>query len=182
MNISGVYNRSLVILFSAWGMVTLVRTAAAEPPSPVQFARHVQPLLAEKCLRCHGPDPKARAATLRLDREGDAKRVLASGHRAVVPGDISASELLIRVRSQDADVRMPPPDEGPAFDAGQIALLQRWIQQGAKWQRHWAFLPIDPGPLPTLPMGWMRNPVDAFISSRLQQAGQTPSPAATLPA
>ena len=179
MNISGVHNRSLVILFSAWGMVALVRTVAAEPPSPVQFARHVQPLLAEKCLRCHGPDPKARAATLRLDREGDAKRVLASGHRAVVPGDISASELLIRVRSQDADVRMPPPDEGPALAAGQIALLQRWIQQGAKWQRHWAFLPIDPGPLPTLPMGWMRNPVDAFISSRLQQAGQTPSPAAT---
>lgn len=179
MKIPGVHNRLLVALLSVWGVLALVRTVTAQPPPPVQFARDVQPLLAEKCLRCHGPDPQARAASLRLDREADAKRVLTSGHRAVVPGDISASELLTRVRSQNADMRMPPPEEGPALDAAQIALLQRWIQQGAKWQRHWAFLPIDPGALPMLPADWIRNPVDAFIGFRLQQAGQTPSPAAT---
>ena len=178
MNVSGVHNRSVVVLLSVWGMLTLVRIGVAEPPSLVQFARDVRPLLAEKCLRCHGPDPQARAATLRLDREDDAKRVLASGHRAVVSGDVSASELLTRVRSRDLDLRMPPPDEGPALDAEQIALLERWIQQGAKWQRHWAFRPLEPGTLPTLPVGWMRNPVDAFIGSRLRKAGQTPSPRA----
>ncbi|MEE3371763.1 MAG: PSD1 and planctomycete cytochrome C domain-containing protein [Planctomycetota bacterium] len=179
MKIPGVHNRLLVVLLSVWGVLALVRTVAAQPPSPVQFARDVQPLLAEKCLRCHGPDPQTRAAALRLDREVDAKRVLASGQRAVVPGDVSASELLTRVRSRDVDLRMPPPDEGPALDAGQIELLEGWIQQGAQWQRHWAFLPLDPGLLPTLPAGRMRNPVDTFIGFRLRQTGQTPSPAAT---
>ncbi|MBB73520.1 MAG: hypothetical protein CMJ75_03285 [Planctomycetaceae bacterium] len=174
-----VHNRSLVALLSVWGVLALVRTVPALPASPVQFARDVQPLLAEKCLRCHGPDQQARAATLRLDREGDAKRVLPSGQSAVVPGDVSASELLTRVRSRDVDLRMPPPDEGPALDAGQIELLERWIQQGAKWQHHWAFLPLDPGPLPTLLAGRMRNPVDAFIGFRLRPTGQTPSPDAT---
>ena len=179
MNVPGVHNRSVVVLLSVWGMLTLVRIGVAEPPSLVQFARDVRPLLAEKCLRCHGPDPQARAATLRLDREDDAKRVLASGHRAVAPGDVLSSELLTRVRSQDADLRMPPPDTGPALDAEQIALLERWIQQGAKWQRHWAFRPLERGTLPPLPADRVRNPVDAFIGSRLRQMGQTPSPGAT---
>src|SRR5215210_294475 len=98
---------------------------------PVSFVRDVRPILAKHCLACHGPDKKARKAKLRLDVEESAKGVY-------VAGDPDASDLVKRITG-DGDDRMPPPKAGKALPPEQVELITRWVKQGAKWGRHWAF-------------------------------------------
>src|SRR5262249_28800156 len=172
----------LLLLLAGIG-ATLIGQATAEPSDrpPIGFARDVQPILPENCLQCHGPDPKQRKAKLRLDVEKEAL-----GHgEAIVPGHADKSELIERVSSADPDFRMPPPKTGKRLKPEQIALLRRWIDEGAKWSKHWAFVKPERPRLPSLngPQGhalndWVRNPIDSFVASRLQRDGQQPSPEA----
>ena len=155
--------------------------AAAEDaplPSRVQFNRHIRPILSESCFRCHGPDRRRRKARLRLDRkEGFSKKLEDS--RVVVPGEPSRSELVRRIRSEDADEIMPPADSGKKLTARQKALLVAWVRQGAKWQGHWSFAPAVRPELPTTVDGSrMRNPIDPFVLARLTEEGLEPSPEA----
>ena len=170
--------RSVGVLLGAGWFFALLQTASAtEPAFAIEFARDIRPLFAEKCLTCHGPDLKTREAGLRLDRRTDALMVLESGRRAIVPGDLTSSELLSRVRGREDRLRMPPPDAGPALSAVEITLLEKWIQQGAVWQRHWSFLPVRSGPLPLMStVGWAQSPLDTFVLNRLKDADLTPSP------
>lgn len=144
----------------------------------IRFNRDIRPILSDNCFACHGPDEKKRKARLRLDqREG----LFGKGeHRLVVaPGDRSGSELFQRIRSTDDDERMPPAESGKRLSAAEVELLGRWIDEGAKWEGHWAF--IKPG-RPEIPVvkraDWARNEVDYFIVSKLEQLGLEPSPEA----
>ena len=155
--------------------------AAAEgtsAPVPIAYNRDVRPILADKCFRCHGPDGAKRKAGLRLDRRDEALAAR-DGRRAIVPGDPEASELGFRVSAEDAELRMPPPDSGLVLLPREIELLRRWIEQGAEYQPHWAFLPPQSPPLPDVGRGgsrWPRNPIDVFILAELQRRGLKPSP------
>ena len=114
------------------------RVSAVEP---VQFNRDIRPFLSDTCFHCHGPDKKTREADLRLDEEGPAKADL-GGYAAIVPGDPEASETMRRILTDDVDDQMPPPDSGHSLTSAQKALFKRWIEEGAVYQKHWAFEPI----------------------------------------
>ena len=143
---------------------------------PVDFSRDVRPILVSKCFACHGPDDKARQAELRLDTLAGATADH-DGRQAVKPKNVSASELMRRITSQDPEVRMPPADESKPLSAEQIALLRRWIEQGATYQTHWAFAPLQRPLKARLTEGanWPKNGIDTFVLARMQQHGLQPS-------
>ena len=111
-----------------------------DPDRPVDFLRDVRPILAERCLLCHGND--GAQGGVRLHTFEDATADL-GGYAAVVPGDAEDSELLWRVRAEDESERMPPPDHDDALTAEEVRILERWIADGADWQEHWAFAPLE---------------------------------------
>jgi len=152
-------------------------SAVAAVPEKVSFNQHVRPILSGNCFYCHGPDPKHREADLRLDNREGATADL-GGYAAVVPGKPDASMLIKRVSSTDPDEHMPPPDsKKPHLTAEQIAILRRWIEQGAEYEGHWAFLPLQKAEPPAVKnTAWVRNPIDRFILARLEQEGIVPSP------
>jgi len=148
-------------------------------PEKPRFNRDIRPLLSNNCFYCHGPDEKKREAGRRLDtRDGALKEI--DGVRAVVPGQPDASELLIRVLTHDKDELMPPPkSKKPPLNPEQMATLRRWIEQGAEYEEHWAFLPVSKAAPPAVKdAGWGRNAIDQFIAARLESEGVRPSPEA----
>lgn len=143
---------------------------------PIQFSRDIQPILAENCFACHGPDPKSRKANLRLDLREDALR---KDDPIILPGKSAQSELIKRVTSTDPDDVMPPPDSHRKLTPQQVAALKRWIDEGAGWGQHWAFEAPQRPPLPKVKNGrWAKNPIDRFVLARLQEAKLSPSPEA----
>lgn len=150
--------------------------AAAAPARPIDFNQDIRPILAENCYQCHGQDPRSRKASLRLDTE-DGSRATRDGRAAIVPGDPARSELLKRLVADDPEERMPPPDSHKTVSADQRELLRRWIQDGAAYDRHWAFKPPTRVPLPSVGRPeWPRRPLDAFVLARLEAMGMSPSP------
>ena len=149
--------------------------APAAAGRTVDFAREVRPLLARNCFSCHGPDEGSRQAGLRLDvPEGPFADRGRFGGPAVVAGDAEASLLVHRVAAGDARVRMPRG--GEALDEAEVETLRLWIDQGAEWESHWAFIPPErPAEPPVADAEWPRNPVDRFVLRRLEEAGLTPS-------
>ena len=156
----------------AW--ISLGTTLSAQPAArAVRFERDIRPILSDKCFHCHGPDEGNREADLRLDLEGPAKE------NAIVPGKADESELVRRVLSTDPDEIMPPPAAKKPLKPEEIALLKRWVEGGAEWTEHWAFLPPKQADAPeTTNTEWCRNPIDHFVVRRLLEEGLQPSPAA----
>jgi len=151
-------------------------TRAAE--DRVMFNRDVRPILADKCFACHGPDKNRREADLRLDTQvgliGTADET-----GVVVPGRPDDSPLWHRVTSTEEFERMPPPDFGKELSAQDRETLRRWIEQGATWQGHWAFLPIGRPSPPDVDGGpRLKNEIDRFILQKLGEHGLQPSPEA----
>ena len=142
---------------------------AAEPIATVDFTRDIQPLLASRCYACHGPD-QAESGLRLTDAEG-AYIETDSGEHAIVPGDPDAGTLISRILSEDEFERMPP--EGEPLDAEQVEMLRRWIADGAKFEKHWAFKPISDPEVPSVPLraSSMKGPIDAFVAARRRQAG-----------
>lgn len=132
----------------------------------VRFNRDVLPILAENCFSCHGFDSASREADLRLDT---AEGVLAGrdGGGVVVPGDPQSSELISRILSSDRDMLMPPPESGKRLTPSEQAILHRWIEQGAEYEPHWAFLP--PAPIQPPSSEATPHPIDRFIQTRFSQ-------------
>ena len=149
-------------------------TSAAEPNDKVDFARDVLPILSDKCFLCHGPDEATRKGDLRLDRKEDALRTEGV---VIVPGDSATSEIIRRIVSTEASQVMPPRKSNRTLTPAQIATLKRWIDEGAAWGQHWAFVapvrPKIPGSVPAA------NPIDAFVHTKLKQEKLAPSPEAT---
>jgi hypothetical protein len=141
----------------------------------VDFNRDIRPILSDNCFACHGPDDKQRMANLRLD----TKEGVFGKPGVIVPSDSARSKLIARVTSKDPNVVMPPPDSGHKLTANQIELLKRWIDEGAAWTQHWAYLTPKRSELPQINNpAWVRNPIDNFILARLEKEGLTPSPEA----
>jgi hypothetical protein len=162
----------VLIIFGASGW------APARAERPVDFDREIRPILSEHCYACHGPDQKARKAGLRLDRKEDAFRDREGG-AVIVPARVDDSELIRRVTSGDSDERMPPPKFKKPLDAKQVALLRRWIAEGAKWEGHWSYTMPASVPTPTVKdRSWPRNPIDHFVLARLEAEGLHPMPEA----
>lgn len=151
---------------------------AGEKRPSVSYSRDIRPILAARCFACHGPDKEARKGELRLDVR-TAAVVDRNGSRAIVPGKPRQSEMVRRITSRDADVRMPPKETGKTLTAKQVDLIRRWIEQGAKYDRHWAFVKPTLPRLPTVRNpAWVRNDIDRFVLARLERAGLRPSPQA----
>lgn len=156
--------RPLITL--ACSIVALSTMASAD--DKLQFNRDIRPILSDHCFACHGPDARHREAELRLD-----VREVAIEKAAIVPGKVSESKALERIHSLDPDLVMPPPASHKKLSPSQIDLLQRWIEQGAEYQKHWAYeAPVKPD----LPAD--KHPIDALIERELAEHSMTLSPRA----
>ena len=152
----------------------------------VDFNYDIRPIISSKCFHCHGPDEKSREANLRLDIREEALKER-DGIRAIVPGDLAASDLVERIISKDKDEVMPPPKEGHPLEPREIELLKRWIAQGAEYKAHWSFVKPVRAAVPEVrnqkpevrgQKPDVANPIDAFIHARLAKAGLAMSPEA----
>ncbi|MEP3482017.1 MAG: PSD1 and planctomycete cytochrome C domain-containing protein [Fuerstiella sp.] len=146
-------------------MIALIQPCRAIHADEIDFRRDVQPILADKCFHCHGPDAQNQNSEFRADSK-DGLFADLGGYFAVVPADLGQSELHARVHSQDPDLQMPPPDSNRSLSDQQKRTLDNWIQQGAPYQGHWAFDRVE---RPAVPTQEAANPIDAFIMRRLQQ-------------
>jgi hypothetical protein len=147
--------------------------------STISFNRDIRPILSDNCFACHGPDQKKRKAKLRLDqREGLFAKI--EDRSIVVPGNRTDSALFRRITTTDADDHMPPAESGKKLTPEQINLIGRWIDEGAPWQGHWAFLKPERPALPSVRKEeWPRNDIDRFILAKLEASGLQPSPEAS---
>lgn len=144
-------------------------TSFAKAEETVDFARDVLPILSDRCYACHGPDSAARATDLRLSSQESTYEL------AVVPGDAEASELIRRIYADD-DEQMPPPDSNLSLDDEDRALLRRWVDQGAEFSSHWAFVAPTRPALPALQLAdWPRGELDYLILDRLRREQLEPS-------
>ena len=156
----------------AWMFVFALQAAE----KPIEFNRDIRPILSENCFACHGPDSGTRKAGLRLDTEEGAKGK-SKGDAAIIPGNANASEAYKRLVTHDAKELMPPAKSNKKLDEKQKQLIRDWINQGAKWEGHWAFLPLKKPSLPALQKtsNSVANPIDAFVLEKLAELGMKPS-------
>jgi len=180
-----------VRLLAAGLLLAAAGRSFAEGGDKLRFNRDIRPILSENCFACHGLDAKKREAKLRLDIPEGAFKPNDDGDIAITPGDLAKSELWQRITSDDKDDIMPPPKAHKTLTAAQKETIKRWIEQGAAYQKHWAFgAPVRP-PVPELrirqspelpsgmtPNSELRNPIDAFIGERLEKEGLKFSPEA----
>jgi hypothetical protein len=165
------------ILLGLLAALPLGRATAGET---VDFSRDIRPILSDKCFRCHGPDEGERATSMRLDLRESALGELESGDHAIVPGDREASQLWARITAEDPDMRMPPAESNKQLAPAERDLLGRWIEQGANWSEHWAFIaPVRPSLPHVVQRPWVRNPIDTFVLAQLEAAQLAPSPEAS---
>ena len=154
------FNRQKRLIFLKWliaviGLVFLIFLANCSSdkveglPDRVDFNYHIRPILSNNCYACHGPDPSTREADLRLDIFEEATARLKDGGYAIVPGKAHKSLLIERITAADSSFRMPPIDSKKSLSATEIALLKRWINQGAEYKEHWAFIKPLPPKLPS---------------------------------
>ena len=152
--------------------------------SSIDFNQDIRPILSNACFRCHGPDAAERqggSEGLRLDVPTGADGALADlgGYAAIVPGNPEVSELIVRITSDDPDLRMPPVEGGDRLSDRDIELLTEWIRSGAEYATHWSYAaPVRPASPAVGNTGWIRNPIDSFILARLEREGLSPSPEA----
>ena len=176
-----------LILFILWVQlcltscgVDLPETVAVEYealPKEVDFNFHVRPILSDRCYSCHGPDEQARQAELRLDQEASAFAALTSGNGyAIVSGNPNRSELVSRILSEDPELVMPTPESKLSLSDLEKAILIKWIEQGAEWKAHWAFIPPKKEQPPVVP--GVDQPIDLFVGRQLVNNGLGFSPEA----
>jgi len=148
-------------------------------PEVVSFNEHIQPILADTCFHCHGPDSSTREPKkepLRLDRPEYAFAKREDGLEVIKPGDPKNSTMIQFIKETDPDLRMPPPEAHKEISPRQLALLEKWIEQGAKYEEHWSFIPPAKAELPTVQkQDWVKNPIDAFVLARLEQEKLAPN-------
>lgn len=148
-------------------------------PETVSYNFHIRPILSDKCFKCHGPDANKREAQLRLDIADSAYAPLkeTKGAFALVPGKPEESELYKRVSTADSSYQMPPPDAHLGMlTEHEIALIRKWIRQGAKYERHWAFIAPQKHPLPKVSdKHWVKNEIDYFVLSKLDEKDLSPN-------
>ncbi len=147
----------------------------------IDFNYHIKPILSDRCFACHGPDKNTREAGLRLDTpEGALEHLLESGNIAFVGKSRVQSEAYQRMLSDDPNELMPPPESKLALTEQEIELIGRWIDQGAEYKPHWAFIPPKRTQIPaSADKSWPKNPIDYFVQDKLKQEGWEHAPVAT---
>lgn len=149
----------------------LAVSAFSRADDAIHFNRDIRPILSDNCFLCHGPDKNNRKAKLRLD---DPEAALAK--KAIIPGDASNSEAIKRIFTNDEDDIMPPPDSNRTLTATQKALLKKWVEQGAKYEPHWAYMLVTRPAVPAVKeKDWVANAIDAFILQALEAKKIRPS-------
>lgn len=157
------------------GMMAAAQTFAE---NPIDYNFDIKPILSDRCYKCHGPDAGQRQADLRLDVSEGPESPFA--HEVIVAGDPDASSLWQRLIASDPDEQMPPPSSKlPPLTADERERVRRWIAEGAKWKRHWSFIPLSEVGLPeTAASDWIQNSIDSFVLARLESKQVLPSPEA----
>ena len=159
--------RAAVLLLAGW-----LPAGSIVAWEVVLFNRDVRPILSDNCFECHGPDAAKRKADLRLD-------LGAPGQAIINAGKPDKSELFKRITHTDLEERMPPVDSGRVLALGDIKILRTWIEQGGKWEKHWAFIPPSrPAILPATNSAWPSGAIDRFVLAKMKRAGLQPSPRA----
>ena len=170
-----------IIASFSWLFHTTKTESAAPPQVAVKkldFNRDIRPILSDTCFKCHGPDEQNRMANVRLD-ETEGLFTDRGGYRIIVPGHPDQSKLYQKISSKDDSELMPPKDSGRSLTPKQIETFKAWIDQGAKWDMLWSFVPPKRPPVPEVnDKTWTRNPIDNFVLARLQTEGLKPSPEA----
>jgi mono/diheme cytochrome c family protein len=157
------------------------KSASADEAAPVSFNRDIRPVFADTCFRCHGPDKNSRQAGLRLDIREEATKKTKSGVIPIVPGKPEESEIIRRIFSTEKYEVMPPVDAHKELSPRQKELIKRWVAEGAKYEGHWAYQPVQRPAAPEVRQNTaapIRTPVDAFVQARLAREGLAPSPEA----
>jgi hypothetical protein len=155
--------------------IFVVLISVARAAEPVDFNRDVRPILSNRCFKCHGPDPAVREAELRLDTQ-DGLFADRGGYAPFVPKDVEASEAVRRIFSEDETERMPPPEAHKDLTPREKEVIKAWVEQGATWEPHWAFVPpVKREPPAVKNAAAVRNPIDRFVQAKLDAAGLTPA-------
>ncbi len=174
-----------ILTFSLLSFCFLLMCSSCKRKSPlagksdsVDFNLHIRPLLSDRCFKCHGPDANQRKANLRLDIRENALAALKNDPAAhvIVPGNASGSEVFRRISSTDTSQRMPPVKSNLKLNEEEIDLIRQWIDQGAKYKKHWAFIPPKQHAVPKVEAeSWLENDIDRFILARMEDAGMQPN-------
>jgi len=162
------------VLFSACRQVG----SMAEAVDSVDYNIHIRPILSDRCFKCHGPDGNQRKSNLRLDTREGALAALKDNPNAhvIVPGDPDKSEVFLRVSTPDTSLVMPPVNSNLSLNENEIALIKKWIEQGARYKPHWAFIPPVQRALPAIrDKDWPSNEIDHFTLARMERAGLQPN-------
>lgn len=168
---ASVVPRTMISFGGVIALLVLTSPPAFSKDNAVSFNRDVLPILSANCFACHGPDEETREADLRLDQ-----RTAAIDHEAIVPTKPDDSELIARIESNDADLKMPPPETNHKLSSEEIKTLRLWIQGGANYETHWAFRkPTRPNLPAVRNTAWPKNEIDHFVLARIENAGLTPS-------
>jgi len=180
MYTKAIYIFALLTLFQACqpDLPPTVLAIYRELPEKIDFNFHIRPILSDRCFSCHGPDEASRKGGLRLDVEKDAFAGLTeSGNHAFVRGNTAKSEAMQRILTEDPELHMPPLESNLKLTDREKALIAKWIEEGAEWKDHWAFLtPQRPEPPNAFPGNWeVKNPIDNFILSKVKENGLSPS-------
>ncbi len=175
---------AVAFLFAFASASSLFGQTAAVPPKvsnsvpPVDFQRQIRPILSDNCFLCHGPDKGTRMVNLRLDVKDGALSTRKNG-TVIVPGKPDESLLIKRVSADNPAFRMPPASSHKTLTQAQKDTLRRWIEQGAPWKEHWAFIPPVKAQLPEVKdKTWARNQIDLFLLAKMESANLTPAPEA----
>ncbi|RCH53661.1 hypothetical protein DJ568_16630 [Mucilaginibacter hurinus] len=152
--------------------------ALGNMPDTISYNFDIRPIFSDKCFACHGPDAAKREAGLRLDVAEDAYKALKEnpGAHAIVPGKPELSEAFARMTTKDSSQLMPPPNSNLKLLPYEIALIEKWIKQGAKYEKHWSFVAVKSPGIPEVKnKKWPRNQIDYFILQKQEEKGLEPN-------
>jgi len=164
------YMQWFTCLFAVFLLGCSSSHTAEELPDQVDFNYHIRPILSNSCYVCHGPDISTREADLRLDTYAGAT-AQRSGGPAIIPGSARRSLLIQRITAEDPKNQMPPPEMNKVLTEYEIALLSKWIDQGAEYKTHWALIAPQRHP--------NKTSIDEFLNERLSNAGIVPAETAS---
>jgi len=168
----------VIALFIITGCTNKDSSLIAELPEKVDFNFHIKPILSDRCFLCHGPDAGTRKADLRLDEEAFAFMLLDTlkDNYVIKPGHLDKSEVYKRISNEDAEIKMPPPESNLILSEYEIALIKKWIEQGAEWKPHWSYIRPEKGTEPKVQMTeWPQNTIDYFVLNQLEVLKKEPS-------
>ena len=175
--------KTSVVLLILIALITLsiyyFATENRKLEKPVSYNKDIRPLLSDRCFTCHGPDINKMKAGLRLDMPTSAFAELPKnkGHYAIVPGSPEKSELIKRIESTDPNIVMPQPESHLSkLTVAEIKIFKRWIKEGAKYEKHWAFVSPQKSSLPKIDNEkWVKNEIDYFIAEKMEEKGLSPN-------